>query len=508
MANNGIKGKFRDRLRLIVVNRYKKIKGIVNKNKENIKDDENVIGENNERFIVDRVSYIRKRLSEDREKDLEKGVIVKKKRMAIGKVADVKDVSFVNNENNVDSKFEGKDSDNYRESSKDNFDYDNNRVRRNFKRKRIGIGKDNRDIEKVEEEKIKDNLKVKIIKKIRNRLDNSVNEIEVLESELYFLEEDNNKELELEKIRQIKNKISDVIKKIENIKKEYEIFKNNYYLEDVVDLEDKFLLDDILDYKYLLNNLDANKELVNEYKLLEEYKDLYDKIEDIECVREKLVRENNAKTINYDERDKKYKIICDKFFKIDDIKKSVNYEIDKQNKYLNELLSKISKIDKNEYTIYKVKGLGEVIGNSLKYVGLMMISPFLGFLPGIAASTIATRKMVKNAREKMRLEEVNKVNYIAEDFNSEINNRLCDINYVYYVIDDTLNEINGLKKDFLVQYNSRINGYKETLDNINKVEKIIINNRKKVDIIKKRMLESKKINEDKMIRVKKLNENS
>ena len=530
MSNNGMKGKFRERLRLIIVNRYKEIKGIESKN--NL-DNEVSREDENDKFIRERVNYIRKRLAEEREQGLDDGFTVSRKRVGIGEVSsnvevrkrEIKnlDSSNVKEIHNI-SKNDDVHKDGVREvkahynvdkdldNSAINCDKnDNHRIRKNLKRKKVGIGNENqrknfcdRDID--DKEKLKDELKVKIIKKIRSKLDDNINEIEVLESELYFLGIDNDKELELKKVQEIKKKIDNIIKKIDDIKREYDIFKNNYYLEDVTDLDDKLLIDDIIDYKNLLDNIFDNKKLVDDYKLLDEYKDLYDKLEDINGIRERLVSENENKINNYADRDKKYSVICEEVVKIEEIKKDVDSEIERQNRYLDNLMSKIGKIDKNEYSIYKFRGLGELISNSLKYMGLMMVSPFLGFLPGIAASTIATRSMIKNIRKNMGIEEIKKVHYVADDFNSEINHKLNDIDYVYYVIDDALDEIDRLKRDFLVQYNSSIEGYSDTLNKINKIEGKIINNRKKVDIIKRKMFQSKKINEDKMIKVKKLNQ--
>ena len=523
MANNGMKGKFRDRLKLIVIRRRKYLKGIVSnrEDKKDVVDDSNRDVRDNDKFIQDRINYIRKKLAEDRENNLGNGYGVRKKKVGIGEEVDNKKVNINNkrgsiDKNSVDVKkndvvvSKDKDVDN---KNKNGYIGNVNKYRRNKVRRRVGIGSEdvsdvisNGNIKRKDE--VKKELGTKIIKKIKGKLEDNINELDVLESELFFLERDNNKELELKKVEEIRKKIEGILKKIEEIKREYEIFRNNYYLEDVTDLDDSLLIDDIIDYKRLLDSYDDNRELVKEYKLLDEYRELYDKLDEISSIRERVVSENESKIVDYKERDKKYKVICDKVIKIDDIKSGVEEDIDKQNRYLDGLMDKISKIDKNEYSIYKVKGLGELIGHSLKYVGLMMISPLLGFLPGITASTIATRNMIRNIRDNMRVEEIKRVRYVAVDFNSEINNKLNDIDYTYYVIDDTLSEISRLKRDFLRQYNSNIDGYYDTLNKINMIEGNVINNRKKVDIIKRKMISSKKINEDKMMLVRELNKDN
>ena len=74
------------------------------------------------------------------------------------------------------------------------------------------------------------------------------------------------------------------------------------------------------------------------------------------------------------------------------------------------------------------------------------------------------------------------------------------------LIDDTIKDFGKMKSDFLLIYNSNILGYEDTFKKIEKLEEILYRNKIKVDVIKKRINVSKRVNENKMIRVKKLNE--
>ena len=75
------------------------------------------------------------------------------------------------------------------------------------------------DIQKnsLEKEKAKDELRTKIIYKIKKEFNRSIDEIEILEAKLYDLREQNNEELELEKAEKIKEEINETIKKINEI---------------------------------------------------------------------------------------------------------------------------------------------------------------------------------------------------------------------------------------------------------------------------------------------------
>jgi len=56
------------------------------------------------------------------------------------------------------------------------------------------------------------------------------------------------------------------------------------------------------------------------------------------------------------------------------------------------------------------------------------------------------------------------------------------------------------------QYDSRIPGYEDTLKKIGKIEENIIRNQNRVEIVRKNLKFSKKLNEDKLRKVRELNE--
>ena len=104
MANNGMKGKFRDRLKLIVIRRRKYLKGIVSnrEDKKDIVDDSNRDVRDNDKFIQDRINYIRKKLAEDRENNLGNGYVARKKKVGIGEEVDNKKVNINNKRGSID----------------------------------------------------------------------------------------------------------------------------------------------------------------------------------------------------------------------------------------------------------------------------------------------------------------------------------------------------------------------------------------------------------------------
>ena len=156
-----------------------------------------------------------------------------------------------------------------------------------------------------------------------------------------------------------------------------------------------------------------------------------------------------------------------------------------------------------KYTIYKFQGISQLIEQSFKYISLLFVSPLAGLIPSIAINTLATRKMIKNIYNNMHLEKIDKVKYETFNYEREINNKLTDLDYTYALIDDNI--IDNLKSDFMLQYDSNLPGYEDTLKKINNIRDKVRGNRYKMDVIKNNLITSKKINEDKMIKVRKLN---
>ena len=361
-------------------------------------------------------------------------------------------------------------------------------------------------ISDFEKEELLKNLGVEIIDKIKSSFEDKLDELEVLESELYFLKKDQEVELELKKVKAIKKRIDELIEQVNHIIDQYNLYKRNYYLDNVIDIDDNVLVDDIINYRDLLDSFNDEKKFVKEYKALEAFKSLYDNLIAVRDDTEELINRNEEKIEEYGIRDKRYDDIKMGIVPIVDIEKRCSYEIEKQNEYIDNLMKKINIIDKEEYVTKHLKGIGDLISNSLRYMGFLMISPLAGLIPSIAAQTLMTKRMIGNAYRHLHIEEVRHVHYSAMDHDSELNHHLTDIDYTKNLLADTLIDVERLKEDFMLQYDSRIPGYEDTLKNIQKIENKLIRNQYKVEIIKKNLKKSKKLNENKMIKVRKLNE--
>lgn len=383
------------------------------------------------------------------------------------------------------------------------------KVNRSKSRKFVFDNKDKiNTINDIKKHDLLNEMGTDIINKLKDSFEDKLDELEVLHSELYLLSNYQDNQLELKKVEEVKKKINNIIDRINEIIEQYNLYKKNYYIDNVIGIDDSIIIDDIINYRTLLDSFNDEKIFVKEYKALDEFKSLYNNLVEIKKETEILQKDNEEKIEEYGIRDKKYDNIKLNMIKDLDINKNLEYEIDKQNKYFNELMSKISVISKEEYMTRHLKGVGNLIGQSLKYMGLMILSPFCGMLPGIAMQTLATKKMIGNAYKKLHIEEKKHVRYNAINYDSELNHHIVSVSYTEDLLEDTIKDVKRLKEDFMNIYNSNIPGYDDTLKNIEKIENKLLHNQNKVFIIKNNLKRSKKLNEDKMIKVRELNQKS
>ena len=304
------------------------------------------------------------------------------------------------------------------------------KINRDKSRKFITDNKDRiNTIDDIKKHDLLNEMGTDIITKLKDSFEDKLDELEVLHSELFLLSTYQDSQLELKKVEEVKKKINIIIVRINEIIEQYNLYKKNYYIDNVIGIDDSIIVDDIINYRYLLDSFNDEKAFVKEYKALEEFKSLYNNLEEIKKETEILQKENEDKIEEYGIRDKKFDDIKLDMIKGLDINKDLEYEIDKQNKYFNELMSKISVINREEYITRHLKGVGNLIGQSLKYMGLMMLSPFCGMLPGIAMQTLATKKLIGNAYKKLHFEEEKHVRYSAINYDSELNHHIVSVSY-------------------------------------------------------------------------------
>lgn len=350
-------------------------------------------------------------------------------------------------------------------------------------------------------------LEASILLKLKKKLNKLTNECDIIESEAYLINKYSNDKNLLEKAIKIRKEIEILEEKIDKINKEFNIIKKDL-LQNPKEIQDEDLLNDILKYKEIVKSIEQSK-LPHKIKLLEEYQLLMNKIENLENKTEKLEKEKEDREKELSTRDNRYKEAKEKMANLDEINKECNNIINKNKKYIEELNSKVGIINTKKYTKYKLQGLNNLLTTSLKYVGLLSLTPLRGLLPGIAAKTFATRKLVSNMYHSIHYEKQEKIIYTFENHYSEINSKICDINIIETDISSALREIAILKSEFkdkFLKYN--LKEYDEAYRKIELLEEDVFSSSQKIKIMKTKLITNQKQNKETLKKVRKLNENN
>lgn len=339
-------------------------------------------------------------------------------------------------------------------------------------------------------------LAAQIMKKTKREFEKKLSELEVLESELYILNEKNENELDLEKCKEIKKEIEKTLEKINHIIEQYNIYKYNQLLVNTIDIDDHSLADDIIDFKKLYEGAEIQRRLASDYELVSKYQSLYNDLESIKTDFDAVWKKNENKVVDYEKRDKKYNDIKHTIGNIDKFNDDCNYYVDMQNKYIDDISSKVGKINVDEIVKYRFVGFGNLVGGTLRYLTMLFSRPFSSNLVGIAFQTYNANRMVNNLRRALRLEKITNTVYTVENMQYELDKRIESIDYNFDSVSDSISNVKSLKSEFMEQYNYDIPGYNDTLKKINDIENLLYNNQIKLNTIKNKLKINKKLNQN------------
>ena len=350
-------------------------------------------------------------------------------------------------------------------------------------------------------------LEKKIINLIKKDLVKIVNLLEIYESELYILSEINGDEKTLEQCKKNIAEVKKLLAKIEELKKKYDYLRDTYDFEYLLEVDNDEIIDKITELKTIVNN-DEIKTVVADYKLLDVYKYLYTKVDEIKENTGKIEEEKLKQEEKLKERDIDFEKLKEKVFDINMANESYAYFVNQQNNFLNSLSDKISKIDSHEVINYNIKGFGKYLANSFKYFGLLMLNPLKGIFPSIVTQTVFARGMVKNLRDNLTWEEKRKTVYEVQDYSSIISYAISDLDYTSGELDCALDDLAKLKMEYndkFRQYQGDFLEYHDVINKITSMQDSMINNKIKLEIIKGKMKNYKKENENALQLVKQLN---
>lgn len=123
-------------------------------------------------------------------------------------------------------------------------------------------------------------LEKKIYLKIKKKLDNLNQKIKQIESEEYLISKYADDKNLYNKAKKIQTRIEELQFELTKIEEEYKILSNKNIIKDPLKLDDSLIIDDIVNYRNLINELNYNK-IPDKLTLLNTYTILNNKLEDL-----------------------------------------------------------------------------------------------------------------------------------------------------------------------------------------------------------------------------------
>ena len=194
-------------------------------------------------------------------------------------------------------------------------------------------------------------LEKKIYLKIKKKLDNLNQKIKQIESEEYLISKYADDKNLYNKAKKIQTRIEELQFELTKIEEEYKILSNKNIIKDPLKLDDSLIIDDIVNYRNLINELNYNK-IPDKLTLLNTYTILNNKLEDLTNKTKELNKKKSLRVKELQNRDKKYNKAKIKTKNLNEIESDCNKIIEEYINYEKELLKKVNKIDsKNENII-------------------------------------------------------------------------------------------------------------------------------------------------------------
>lgn len=348
-----------------------------------------------------------------------------------------------------------------------------------------------------------------ILEKIKSELQRQIDSLEVLESDTYILNKEAEEIKSKEECEQVKKKIGDLIKKINKIKEEYNILKSKNLDIDYIELGNMSLVELIEDYKYLTEDSFFFNKLKKNYKKLNLFTEVSDFIEFVDLEIKNIDKDTKKLSDKLGISEEKMYKLKESMYNIDEKVDKYNLYINNQLKIISDLDSIVGKIDANERIKTIKVGYEGLLSNNLKYIALLMLSPLKGIFPSIALSTMATKQTLDMIYKRAHIEQVKEVYYNARDYGEQIKGRIYSISDMKNLVEISLAEVRQIKKDFKNEIiNNQSLEYSRLLNKIEDIEKALISNANKMNFMEKRLLEQKRLNENSLKKVKKLNDNN
>ena len=354
------------------------------------------------------------------------------------------------------------------------------------------------DIEK-EEEISKDELV--IVEEIEKFIDDSLQTLEEIKEEVEIIEEEVEKPYTIEQANELEIRSNNLRGKIDTLKKQYDTVKDKYNFEDFAILDSIEIMDAVDDYLELAQ-LDNIEVMVNVCKneiskidgiIIEKDKsvkvaaDIEDKKEEIE-VRTIAFEKNRENT--------------EKQEKVED---RVALELVEQRKILDDIKSRIDKIEIENIPQIRITGYTRMFASILRIAAGILTTPLSRRrIFGVALGVSLINRGLRGLRQGLTVEQRVDTRIKYEDLENEIINCKDKLEYTNLMLMDSIEQVNKLKVEFTEKFEKYIYlipEYKEAMDKLDKLKKSLEQKHIEVKAIDKDLDMQRKRNNEKVRRL-------
>lgn len=374
-------------------------------------------------------------------------------------------------------------------------------------KKNVKLTKSNKkEISKSEnitsKENEKDIIEIKIVEKLKKEIKEKKNELEIIDTNIYILNKITDDEYDKEKLEEEQIQIKEMLNKITSIEEQLKIYTDDKVIDDNLMLDNKDLIDEISNYKQIINNTISFKK---EYSKIEEYLIIVEQIDNINdrCIELDKKKKEQLYKLNISEEE--IENIEKKLVLEDENINEIEEKINESKNIINNLDDKVEEIESETKIIHNYDKLEKLISLELKYLMLMGLSPLKGAIPYIAISAKATKDAIDILRSGSLVSTSQKTEYFAKDYQDIINDSYYKLEEINTDLNSSLSSISNIKEKLNIEIIENHPKASQLLDKINRVEEMIKDNLNKVEIYKSKMNLYKEKNYKKLQKVHDLN---
>lgn len=377
-------------------------------------------------------------------------------------------------------------------------------MEKNFKKDTTMNSKKIDKLNNKKDAETKNELETIIIKKLKENIIENKSELEIINSQIYTIKENTDEKETKKHLKKQQEEIDKLLKKIEKIKEQLNIYAKDDVIKDAIYLDSKNVIDDILDYKRMI---DSKTSLKKEYEIIEEYGYILEEIEKVNdrCV--ELDKEKNNQLGVLEINQKEFEELEEKTIEKEEITIKLNDIVYEQEKIIKEFDEKIGKIDSDREILYSYDNFKKLMSLELKYIALLSLSPLKGSLPFIALTAKQTKDTIDLLLASPLITTKEKINYIATDYTKELENTEYTLNDTEDMLNNTKYSISIIKERINSNENLKSNHkYDSLITKIGKLEEFINESSSKVQIYKIKMHKNKEKNRETIKKVLILND--